>query len=330
MMREPLWWIPGFARHAARVVLPKKTGDKLRDWVVAHYYEQGMVSRDGVVEYWWRRHVLRKPPRLHRLVAHITDHCNLDCRGCSHFSNIADPAFADPEQLDREFARLSKLFDISELYLLGGEPLLHPKVLEFVRSARGHFPRTKIILLTNGILLPRMQDEFWRVLGQERITLMYDDYPIRLQTERIAQLAKDNGINVELATHDDAFLKLPIDFEGSQDEASSFARCRMNMNCPILRNGRLYPCAYIAYIDLFISRFGVEGLEPSDDDSISIFDNDDPYKIMDFLLHPVPWCRHCDFDSAEPFDWGRSSRSIDEWTNIPCEEASQAAHDRAG
>lgn len=318
---EPLRWIPGWARHAARVLLPKKTGDRLRDYVIAHYYAPGMVSRAGAVEYWWRRHVTRRPPRLHRIVVHLTDHCNLNCKGCSHFSNLAAPAFADPEQLDREFERLAHLFEITEIYLLGGEPLLHPEVEKFLRSARRHFPRTKLILLTNGILLPKMAPEFWRTMGEERITLMYDDYPIVLKTDLIAERARENGVEVELMEHYDEFFKLPIDARGSQDPADSFSRCRTVANCPTLRDGRLYPCAYIAYIDLFTERFGVEGLEPSAQDSISIFDTDDAYRIMDFLLSPVPWCSHCDFGSAEQYGWGPSSRSIDEWTCVSAEVA---------
>jgi len=45
----------------------------------------------------------------------------------------------------------------------------------------------------------------------------------------------------------------------------------------------------------------------------SIFDTDDPYEIMDFLLEPVPWCRHCDSDSIWTYEWGRSEGRIDEW-----------------
>ena len=320
---EPLWWIPGWVRHAARVLLPKRTGDRLRDYVIARYYAPGMVSRAGIVEYWWRRRVLRKPPRLHRIVIHLTDHCNLNCKGCSHFSNVAAPAFADPAQLDREFERLADLFEVTEIYLLGGEPLLHPKLKEFLRSARQHFPRTKLILLTNGILLPKMGPEFWRTMGEERITLMYDDYPISLKTDLIRERACENGVEVELMEHHDEFFKLPIDFSGSQDPADSFSRCRTVANCPTLRDGRLYPCAYIAYIDLFSEHFGVKGLEPCTNDSISIFDTDDAYRIMDFLLNPVPWCSHCDFSTSEKYGWGLSSRSIDEWTCVSTEDAAQ-------
>jgi len=309
---EPLWWIPGWARHAARVVLPKRAGDKLRDYVIARYYAPGMVSRDGFFEYRWRR-LLRNPPHLHRIVVHLTDHCNLNCRGCSHFSNLAKPAFADPAQLDREFERLAALFEVTEIYLLGGEPLLHPDVDAFLRSARRHFPHTKLILLTNGILLPKMGPEFWRTMGEERITLMYDDYPIALKTDVIEERARENRVGVELMEHHDEFFKLPIDFSGSQDPADSFSRCRTVANCPTLRDGRLYPCAYVAYFDLFSERFGVEGLEPGEQDSISIFGDASGDEIVDFLMSPVPWCARCDFDSFERYPWSRGTGEASEW-----------------
>jgi len=313
-MRDPLWMVPGFVRHAARVLLPKETGDRLRDYVVARYYAPGMVSRAGFFEYRWRRYVLRKPPVLHRLVVHITDHCNLNCKGCSHFSNIAEPAFADPEQLDREFARLGELLEITEVFLLGGEPLLHPRVADFLRSARTRFPNSKIILLTNGVLLPRMDAEFWKAMGESRVTLMYDDYPIPLQTQKIGELAEEYGVSTEVMEHYDEFLKVPIDLAGSQDADESFSRCRTVMNCPTLRDGRLYPCAYIAYSDIFARRYEVDGLEPAPEDSISIYDTSDGYRLMEFLLHSVPWCSHCDFDSSEHYAWGHSNKTIDEWT----------------
>ena len=81
-----------------------------------------------------------------------------------------------------------------------------------------------------------------------------------------------------------------------------------------IRDGRLYPCAYAAFADVFRERFGIEGLKVSPADSISIRGDADPEKVIDFLRHPIPWCANCDMNSREFFEWGRSKREITEWT----------------
>ena len=42
---------------------------------------------------------------------HIVDHCNLKCRGCSHFSPLAGPYFKDYNEYIKEITQLSKLTD---------------------------------------------------------------------------------------------------------------------------------------------------------------------------------------------------------------------------
>ena len=53
------------------------------------------------------------------LETHVADTCNLKCRGCMHFSNIASkPNFPDLKEFDRDFKRLSELFSNIFKYLL--------------------------------------------------------------------------------------------------------------------------------------------------------------------------------------------------------------------
>lgn len=33
---------------------------------------------------------------------HIVDHCNLKCRGCSHFSGLADPYYKSLDEYEKE------------------------------------------------------------------------------------------------------------------------------------------------------------------------------------------------------------------------------------
>lgn len=310
--------IPAPLRKAARAVLPERWVDGTKDYILRRYYTPGYVNRTGPVKGALERHVLHKPPTLQRLLFHVTDHCNLNCKGCTHFSNIAEKHFADPEHYRAQMERLTHVFSgIAEIYLLGGEPLLHPQLDEFVRITRSAFPSSRINVMTNGVLVSRMPDSFWDAMRETGSWLLCDDYPVGATKDQITEVVEAHGVLLEWTDPREEFFKLPIDLSGSQDPATSFRRCRGVMNCPVLRDGRLYPCAYAAFVDIFIKRFGTPELEVGAADFVSI--DEDPYVIWDFLNNPVPWCRHCDWDSKETYHWARSKGTIDEWVNEPCD-----------
>jgi hypothetical protein len=109
------------------------------------------------------------------------------------------------------------------------------------------------------------------------------------------------------------FFRAPIDPEGGCNAADSFVRCVGLSNCAIIKGGRMYPCAHIAYADILRKRFDIEGLSPAEKDSISIYDGATGDDIVDFLMAPVPWCKNCDYPALEYFTWGRTERRLDEW-----------------
>lgn len=304
------------ARQLAERVLPASAAGRLRRAVRRHYARDiSMVSRDPALVTWFRRVVLRRKPVLFHFEIHITDHCNLNCKGCAHFSNLCPPTFADLGEFEADMRGMARLFSgVRQIYLLGGEPLLHPQVAGFVRSARAIFPDTRISLMTNGVLVTRMNEEFWTALAQTGVILLCDSYPINLPVAEIDRLGQEHGVTVEWTIPRKEFFKIPIDPAGGHDAAESFAACQGFNNCPIVRDGRLYPCAYAAFADVFADRFGLEGIDATSADSISVRDETDGNAVMDFLLQPIPWCAHCDMASREFYEWGRSSRSLDEWT----------------
>ncbi len=312
--------VPRPIRRAVRAVVPAKTVDRLKDAIMRRYYVRGYVNRTGPLVFAFRRYVLRRPPVLHRLLFHVTDHCNLNCRGCTHFSNISPKRFADLDEYRAQLDRLTSVFsDITEIFLLGGEPLLHPELASFITATRSAFPRSRINVMTNGVLVPRMTEEFWAAMKATGAWLLCDDYPVGPSKQELDELAATHGVDIEWTDPREEFYKLPIDLTGSQDPAHSFRECRGAMNCPVLKDGRIYPCAYAAFIDIFQERYGIEGIEAQEADSISI--DEDPYTIMEFLLRPIPWCRHCDFGNREFYEWERSDRSMDEWLASAPEDA---------
>lgn len=310
--------IPTPVKRFGAKLLGETGARRLHEALSGNDYVPWMVSRENPIVTSFRRSVLKRNPRLHRLVVHLTDHCNLNCKGCTHFSNIARPAFAEVDAFEREFDQLSRTFSgITEIYLLGGEPLLHPEVTRFLGIARRAFPESRINLMSNGILVPRMDEGFWSAMRENRIRLVCDLYPAGLDVDAIERLTTEHDVELEWTDPREDFFKLPLDLTGSQDPERSFRGCGGVNNCVIIRDGRLYPCAYVAYSDIFTERFGIEGMEPTDDDSISLFEGHDPYEIYAFLCRPVPWCRFCDVDAVSTYQWGRSKRTIDEWVDTP-------------
>jgi SAM-dependent methyltransferase len=309
-------WNRAWARRVALAVLPTRAADRVRELVRSRFYRSvSMVSREPGWVVWSRRVVLRRKPVLYHFEVHITDHCNLNCRGCAHFSNLCEPKFADLAEFEADMHRMASLFSaVRQIYVLGGEPLLHPGVASFVRSARAAFPDTRICLMTNGTLVTRMSEVFWASLAETRVILLCDSYPIGLPVEEIDRLGREHGVKVEWTVPREQFFRIPIDIAGGHDPASSFARCQGFNNCPIIRDGRLYPCAYAAYADVFKERFGIDGLTVSPADSVSIREGADPEVVAEFLRRPIPWCANCDMDRREFLEWGRSKREIGEWT----------------
>jgi len=81
---------------------------------------------------------------------YVTDRCNLDCSYCTEYDNAKPhPPLAD---LKRWLAKIRDLGTM-RIALVGGEPLLHPDIVEIVRYCRELGFATS--LTTNGFLLNR-------------------------------------------------------------------------------------------------------------------------------------------------------------------------------
>ncbi len=323
--------MPGWSRKAARAMLPHSLVDASRERVLKTFYGFGKsyVDREPRVLTFLRRRVLRARPVLHHLDVHIADHCNMRCKGCSHFSNISAPALADPGEFSADMHRLAELMSVRDIFLLGGEPLLHPDVDRFVRDARHAFPRAAIYLFTNSTLVMRMPEKVWDALAKTGVILYCDRYPVDLPVAEIDARAAAHGVTVKWTEDRDSFFSIPIDLSGSQDAAASFSACSGVDNCVNLRHGRLYPCARIAYIDIFREHFGIEGLAATDADSVSIYGEVDGWALMDFLTAPVPWCRHCDQEHLYWYPWERGATGIEQWTSTGMAEDTPAPREES-
>ena len=218
---------------------------------------------------------------LSNLQIHIVDHCNLTCDLCGHFSNITSPSYLEIDWFQEQITRVSKLFDsIRRLLILGGEPLLHPNLVEFLAVSRKHFPHTNIELWTNGILLERQKEDFWKALNRLDIELQMSCFPgINVDKTRILELAR--MFNVRLIMQDIKDFYILFNPKGDSNPKIAFAHCG-SKDCTQLYNGKLYLCPRPAYIHNLNEKQGTQ-IMVKECNYVSIFSNDAKEKITEYL-----------------------------------------------
>src|SRR6478736_2087477 len=101
---------------------------------------------------------MHKNPEFRKLTRlsveyNLTEHCNLSCYACDHASPLMREKFASVDEFKRDFEALAQVFHSKQFRIVGGEPLLHPKLTEFLSVARRIGIADSIVLITNGVLL---------------------------------------------------------------------------------------------------------------------------------------------------------------------------------
>ncbi|MBP2626285.1 MAG: Radical domain protein [Firmicutes bacterium] len=238
---------------------------------------------------------------------HLTDHCNLNCKGCSHFCPIADENNLIIDTFLRDMKRLSELFTtISKIRIMGGEPLLHPLVATFAEETRRFFPHSTICIVTNGILLPSMNCIFYETLQKNNVTLDISVYPIaRDKMSSYILSALQYGIPINFT---DVFnFRKDLNASGDSDKYSTFKQCG-NRFCTFLRDGKVFHCRIPALSSIANKKLGVN---IPGDSYIDIHTNVLAADILEFLNRPSSACVYC--TKATWFPWEVSKRKEDEW-----------------
>lgn len=263
------------------------------------------------------------PYTLLRFDVHIAEHCNLKCKNCTHYSPLAEEEYLDVEEYERDCHRLSELFDSEVKYvkLLGGEPLLHPRLPEIMRITREAFHVGKISILTNGILLPSMGDDFWKACRDYRITLSPTEYPINFDYAKWQKYAETHDVLYEPANlmnlsdgFDDKLMHRElISTTGRHIVEHNYYHCPWANNCLTLSHGRLYTCVNAAHARHLKKQFNLD-IHLSERDSVDIYGVEDAYELMDKVNRPIPFCQYCTLDSfAYEENWEISNKDRYEW-----------------
>lgn len=242
---------------------------------------------------------------------HLTNHCNLNCKGCAHFAPIAEPWFADINKYKNDMEELSSKVVVDELILFGGEPLLHPNISEFLVESRKILPNTKISVLTNGLLVLERISELKDVFVQNDILLDVTCYPIDVKYQFMLKLLKAFGVKYRVYNDLEPIKTL-------RKHTLSHERKENNWDCLMIRSksvqlkdGKLYICPLQAYIDIF-NKFFNENFNVNDECILDLYKATDE-EIFNMYFHKNSFCEYCR-EPIEKNKYSTSKKEKSEWT----------------
>ena len=258
------------------------------------------------------REVRSMPLRLEFVV---TDYCNLNCRGCTHYSPLAPKEFAPLATMEAAMAHLAAVCgsELDKAYLIGGETLLYPHLVEAMEALRRHFPTQELSIFTNGIALPRMTDAFWEAAHRLDFVIAITRYPINFDYDAAEALCLQRGVKTEIfgdRSMADSFFRFALDPAGAQNGRLSHFKC-YNRGCMSIIGNRLYPCSISACVGHLNKACGTH-FEHLPGDYLTIDSITSVSQIRRLRDQPVPFCRYCIYPPAT-VPYGPSHRVASEW-----------------
>jgi organic radical activating enzyme len=258
----------------------------------------------------------------------IVEHCNLRCRSCTHLSPVLPKHFVDPGALSSDLTALGRSYHATVLKILGGEPLLHPNLLDVIMAARESQVAEKMEIWTNGLLLPRMERRVWEAVDSVRISL----YPGRSlkqhQLDRCIDLAHRNNVPIRYKRYQ-AFQESYSE-QGTDDPSlvkKIYAVCNEahRWRCHTVANGWFFKCPQSYMIPKGMSL----GPETTYRNGIKI---DDSPEFRDRLLsyltspEPLPACHNCLGSAGKWFEHQQVRR--EEFRPAQCHTTEDLIHPR--
>lgn len=264
----------------------------------------------------YQKLIPQKP--MNSFILNIIDHCNLNCQRCDHYSPLAKPYFVSLECVTQDMKQMSHLLGgtLEELKVEGGEALLHPELLEILSCCRNYFPKTKILLMTNGTLLLKQSEEFWTCCRENQIVMSVTKYPVSFDYDKAEEVSKEKGVDYWYFGGNEVVktsYKLTLNPEKTENPKHSFTGCHRANHCLYLMEGKFYPCPTIANVHYLNQEFN-QNFQVLEDDFREIHQVENIEELTEFVARPTPFCAYC--VSPEVMDeipWAVTKKDWSEW-----------------
>lgn len=191
--------------------------------------------------------------------------------------------------------------------LLGGEPFLHPQLIEICQIAREIFPDIFLNILTNGIILSdNYPEEKLEELKKLDVLTSISQYPVQ-KYKQFPQGRYYSYLNNRFF-----FCQTRVNLQGTEDPTTRPFSCPNRIPCFTLKDYKIFFCQFGAHINNFCKYFHKQ---------IPLIENKDFIKLteettLDDLQHLKDTVHNiCRYHAKEDMiNWNPSSKTFDEYT----------------
>jgi organic radical activating enzyme len=242
----------------------------------------------------------------------VVQHCNLNCASCDHFAPLSKEHFFDLKQYKKVLTQLKKILGDKKVFrfnLMGGEPLLHPDLLEFCRITRQMFEDSGIFVTTNGILLQQQSEEWKNEMQLLNVTIDVTKYynGKKFYKLNLMKNKKENESYRYCNNRNINVLDIKKQVPKEYYEFYSDFPC-MQLN----ENGDFYFCIVPANIEIFNQYFDVKYEVVENADYVNIFKVKNINELLDNMnKEKIPFCDYCGKKSL--VKWEGSKQDEKEW-----------------
>lgn len=266
-------------------------------------------------------------PRIEIIEINVADACNFACVGCTNYSNYKVSGLADWEDVKVQLTALKERLDIGTVSFIGGEPLLHPNIREFITGARELFPNSLIQLTTNGYLLSknidildvldsingallkisihRPHDQWFKDLKEE----IENYFEWHLNPDHRGWWTNQNYLNLQYSMEMIFVKTFKDDFSNmmpyNNDADRAFNETCTQKLCPVLRDGKLYKCSTTSELRRVLrdwNRLDIPEWQPYLDIGLDLNCSDEELQAWaDNYGKPAWHCSMCPIDADQPY-----------------------------
>ncbi|MCI2419583.1 radical SAM protein [Saccharopolyspora sp. K220] len=182
--------------------------------------------------------------RLRALEVAAVTHCNLMCVGCNHSSPVSEVSFADVAAVDRDFSGLAEVIEPTYVRVVGGEPLLHPRLDELIGALRSAMPTSILRVDTNGTRLGKVPTPWLADIDELQVSVYPGAAVLNTTLRELAAECANVGTALLVARFFAFRASRPIRPLGTAETLQVFETCQMAHanSCHVVQDGYVYLC----------------------------------------------------------------------------------------